>query len=112
MWNVITGDFIMNRIIGLDDALLELYPNKKWSISETYDSLTWLEEGITKPTESELVSKQKELQDAWDAVEYQRQRAEEYPDWGSQLDYIYHNGIDKWKTDIVDPVKAKYPKSS
>jgi len=33
-----------------------------------------------------------------------------YPSVGEQLDYIYHNGIDKWKTDIVDPVKAKYPK--
>ena len=33
-----------------------------------------------------------------------------YPDWSTQLDYIYHNGIDKWKTDIVDPVKKKYPK--
>ena len=33
-----------------------------------------------------------------------------YPNWQTQLDYIYHNGIDKWKTDIVDPVKAKYPK--
>tara|TARA_R100001440_G_scaffold48486_1_gene68356 strand:- start:62 stop:343 length:282 start_codon:yes stop_codon:yes gene_type:complete len=43
---------------------------------------------------------------------YQDQRKEEYPDWGTQLDYIYHNGIDKWKTDIVDPVKAKYPKPS
>ena len=42
----------------------------------------------------------------------QRQRLNEYPDWGTQLDYIYHNGIDKWKTDIVDPVKAKYPKPS
>ena len=41
---------------------------------------------------------------------YKQQRAAEYPDWGTQLDYIYHNGIDKWKTDIVDPVKAKYPK--
>ena len=41
---------------------------------------------------------------------YKQQRSEEYPDWGTQLDYIYHNGIDKWKTDIVDPVKAKYPK--
>ena len=102
----------MNRIFGLDDALLELYPTKRWSISETYDSFIWFEEGITKPTEAELVAKQKELQDAWDAVEYQRQRAEEYPDWGTQLDYIYHNGIDKWKTDIVDPVKAKYPKPS
>ena len=100
----------MNRIFGLDDALLELYPTKKWSISANYDSLIWSEESITKPTEAELVAKQKELQDAWDAVEYQRQRAEEYPDWGTQLDYIYHNGIDKWKTDIVDPVKKKYPK--
>jgi|TARA_R100000458_G_scaffold37935_1_gene35413 hypothetical protein len=41
---------------------------------------------------------------------YERQAA--YPNWGDQLDYIYHNGIDKWKTDIVDPVKAKYPKPS
>ena len=100
----------MNRILGLDDALIALYKGKKWSISATYDSLVWSEESITKPTEAELVAKQKELQDAWDAVEYQRQRAEEYPDWGTQLDYIYHNGIDKWKTDIVDPVKTKYPK--
>ncbi len=43
---------------------------------------------------------------------YQNDRASEYPDWQSQLDYIYHNGLDKWKTDIVDPVKAKYPKPS
>ena len=47
---------------------------------------------------------------ALDNLAYQDQRAKEYPDWGTQLDYIYHNGIDKWKTDIVDPVKKKYPK--
>ena len=46
------------------------------------------------------------------SLEYSRKRSEEYPHWGTQLDYIYHNGIDKWKTDIVDPVKAKYPKPS
>ena len=44
--------------------------------------------------------------------EYKSQREEEYPLWTEQLDYIYHNGLDKWKTDIVDPVKAKYPKPS
>ena len=43
-------------------------------------------------------------------LSYIGQRAQEYPDWDVQLDYIYHNGIDKWKTDIVDPVKNKYPK--
>ena len=47
-----------------------------------------------------------------DKLSYQSDRQFAYPDWGSQLDYIYHNGIDKWKTDIVDPVKAKYPKPS
>ena len=47
-----------------------------------------------------------------DKTKYQTQRKEEYPDYGTQLDYIYHNGLDKWKTDIVDPVKNKYPKPS
>ena len=45
-----------------------------------------------------------------DKLKYQEQRAEEYPHWRTQLDYIYHHGIEKWKTDIVDPVKKKYPK--
>ena len=45
-----------------------------------------------------------------DKLAYRYYREREYPDCGSQLDYIYHNGIEKWKTDIVDPVKQKYPK--
>ena len=45
-----------------------------------------------------------------DKLSYQYNRKNEYPNYGVQLDYIYHNGIDKWKTDIVDPVKKKYPK--
>ena len=47
-----------------------------------------------------------------EAKEYQHDRGRAYPDIGAQLDYIYHNGIEKWKTDIVDPVKNKYPKPS
>ena len=69
-------------------------------------------DGGSKPTESEVTAGLKAMQDAFDAKEYARKRVREYPDWGTQLDYIYHNGIDKWKTDIVDPVKAKYPKPS
>tara|TARA_R100001224_G_scaffold47440_1_gene27362 strand:- start:575 stop:874 length:300 start_codon:yes stop_codon:yes gene_type:complete len=53
-----------------------------------------------------------ELDAEYNLVKYKDDRAAEYPDWRTQLDYIYHNGIDKWKTDIVDPVKAKYPKPS
>jgi len=50
------------------------------------------------------------LDNEYAAVKYQYDRKAEYPDWGTQLDYIYHNGIEKWKTDIVDPIKKKYPK--
>ena len=48
----------------------------------------------------------------YDAQEYARNRATEYPSTGDQLDYIFHNGVAKWKTDMIAPVKAKYPKPS
>ena len=47
-----------------------------------------------------------------DSLAYQDTRRRAYPPWQDQLNYIYDHGIDKWKTDIVDPVKAKYPKPS
>jgi len=53
------------------------------------------------------------LVDAWlDPEQYKYQRAKEYPPLTDQLDYIYHNGIDAWKTDMIDPVKTKYPKGT
>ena len=57
-------------------------------------------------------TKYEELVKNYKSQAYARSRKSEYPDWGTQLDYIYHNGLDKWKADIVDPVKAKYPKPS
>tara|TARA_R100001015_G_scaffold6389_1_gene2498 strand:- start:245 stop:574 length:330 start_codon:yes stop_codon:yes gene_type:complete len=77
--------------------------------NQIYANLIVLDGG-SKPTESEVTSGLKAMQDNFDSQEYVRKRVAEYPDWGTQLDYIYHNGIEKWKTDIVDPVKSKYPK--
>ena len=37
-------------------------------------------------------------------------RKKAYPSWEDQLDYIYHNGVDAWKTNIITPIKEKYPK--
>jgi hypothetical protein len=54
-----------------------------------------------------------ELVNAWvDPEAYKYKRSQEYPSIADQLDYIYHNGIDAWKTDMIDPVKAKYPKGT
>ena len=36
-------------------------------------------------------------------------RVKEYGSWQSQLDEIYHQGLDAWKTRIAS-IKAKYPK--
>tara|TARA_R110000824_G_scaffold392040_1_gene590186 strand:+ start:87 stop:431 length:345 start_codon:yes stop_codon:yes gene_type:complete len=62
------------------------------------------------PTRAEIDAKALELQAEYDALEYARNRQAEYPDWGTQLEKIADDGIDKWKTEMVDPVKAKYPK--
>jgi hypothetical protein len=52
-----------------------------------------------------------ELVNAWvDPEQYKYQRQQAYPAIADQLDYIYHNGIDAWKEDMIDPVKNKYPK--
>ena len=62
------------------------------------------------PSMEDIVQKVAELEYLEEVEVYKVQRAAEYPEFGSQLDYIYHNGLDSWKTNIVDPVKAKYAK--
>jgi hypothetical protein len=44
--------------------------------------------------------------------QYSIDRKKEFPSFGDQLDYIFHHGLEKWKTDIVQPIKDKYPKPS
>ena len=61
------------------------------------------------PTQAELDA-QVEIQKAeYDAQEYARNRATEYPAITDQLDEIYHNGIDSWKA-VIKVTKDKYPK--
>ena len=62
------------------------------------------------PSMEDIVQKVAELEYLEEVEVYKVQRAAKYPDFGSQLDHIYHNGIDDWKTNIVNPVKAQYPK--
>jgi len=51
------------------------------------------------------------LQAEYDAQDYARKRDAEYPSIKDQLDKIYHDGIDKWKDEMIKPVKDKYPKA-
>ena len=86
------------------NAIYKAYPNVR-SIDDGKGSFDIDGNSVTLE-QSKIDAARVEL----DKLVYQEQRAMAYPNWQTQLDYIYHNGIDKWKTDIVDPVKKKYPK--
>jgi len=49
------------------------------------------------------------LKAEWEAKAYARSRATEYPTIANQLDDLYHNGIDGWKT-TIKAIKDKHPK--
>ena len=59
--------------------------------------------------QSKINTARSEIDTAYNAVKYQRDRAAEYPSVVDQLDDIYHNGIDAWKA-TIKTTKDKYPK--
>ena len=83
-----------------------------WSDSKNkiYANLI-VHDGGYKPTEKECADGLAALQAAWDLENdsYKSKRRAEYPDYASQLDDIYHNGIDGWKA-TIKAIKDKYPK--
>ena len=90
------------------DAIYKAYPTV---VSVDDSAGAFDKDGKSVTLEQSKIDEARATLDAdYAKVKYKDDRAVEYPDWQTQLDYIYHNGIDKWKTDIVDPVKNKYPK--
>jgi len=81
-------------------------------VPEDFEQLLTDNQYVDTPTPEIWELEKYDSEAAWQADEYKRQRKSEYPNWGEQLDYIYHNGVDAWKADIVDPIKTKYPKPS
>ena len=44
------------------------------------------------------------------ATQYKTDRQLAYPPWEEQLEKIFDDGLTKWKTEMIQPVKDKYPK--
>ena len=84
--------------------------NESFYISnDDYETLDWKSDK-PKPTKKWCEEKLLELQAIEDSQEYSRNRVKEYPPIGEQLDYIYHNGLTKWKNNMIKPIKDKHPK--
>jgi len=91
------------------NSILAINPNAIVNVLDNdVKKITWLKD-TTPIAEADILAKQKELVTAYDKAKYQRDRAEAYPSIGEQLDDLYHNGIDGWKTSIK-AIKDKYPK--
>ena len=92
------------------NAIVSLRPNAQWNlIGDDYSGLEWLDQVQTKPTEEEIQVELARLQADYNAKDYQRKRAEEYPSFADQFDLLYHGGYDVWKQ-AIDQIKEKYPK--
>ena len=95
----------------LMDAIVALRPTSTFTMrDQDYSTIEWSDTENTQPTLEECNTKLAELQALWDAKMYQHNRAEEYPSIEDQLDDIFHNGIDGWKT-TIQAIKDKYPKT-
>lgn len=93
-------------------SILAINPNASASVNaEDINQITWLN-GTTPIPANEILSKQQKLIEEYNANQYQRNRAKEYPDFKDYLDGIVKGDqaqIDKYIADCL-AVKAKYPK--
>ena len=97
----------------IEDVLVNLHDGQWFGWSDVnnkiYANLVIHDGSKDKPTEKSLTDALAKQQADFDALEYSRKRASEYPSIADQLDEIYHNGIDSWKA-VIKKTKDKYPK--
>jgi len=95
--------------MSIGDAIKKINPNAEFMVSaKDINQIVWLN-GTTPIVKADIEAKMAELQTEYDAKQYQRDRAAEYPSVKDQLDKIYHEGIDEWKK-LIKVTKDKYPK--
>ena len=92
------------------EAAQSLVPGSGYNIVND-EIIDWDDER-PQPTKSEIEAEIVVLQAKYDEQEYARNRATDYPDTGEQFNKIYDDGLTKWKSEMVDPVKTKWPKDN
>ena len=93
--------------ISFGKAILAIKSNAQISVEDNnINTLVWHDGNPTNITKEQILAKQSELQALEDVYENRRK---EYGTVVSQLDEIYHSGLDSWKARLAN-IKAKYPK--
>jgi hypothetical protein len=104
----------MNLNIDITNAISSLFPGAKWAFQGevTYENLTWIDTEIAKPSKATLDAEVIRLQSVYDAKDYARKRAKEYPPVSDYLDGVVKGNqaqIDAYIA-ACQAVKTKYPK--
>jgi len=97
-------------MITKSNALQSLRPGAEWVLRG--DDLEWLDTEQTRPTDAEIEAEVARLQADYEAKQYQRDRAAEYPSVNDYLDGIVKGDqaqIDAYIA-ACQAVKTKYPK--
>ena len=92
-----------------DEAIASLCPTAKYALAG--DEITWLDEEITQPTESEITVEQARLQAIHDGNDYSRARRDKY-NLLNQDEMRFDdsvNGTTTW-VDAILAIKAAHPK--
>jgi len=98
--------------ITIHQAISSLLPGAEFSIRDNdYDQIDWWDELYQQPSKEEVEEEIARLQAEQKRTQYQKQRAQEYPSIGDQLDAIWKGG-DAYDVMLakVMAVKDKYPK--
>jgi hypothetical protein len=99
----------MNNGVKISKAIKKINPDAEFVVQDnSIDRIEWVN-GTTPISKSDIEAKMSEVQSEYDALDYSRKRANEYPAIVEQLDDIYHNGIEGWKA-TIKVTKDKYPK--
>jgi tRNA A37 N6-isopentenylltransferase MiaA len=96
--------------ISISDAIISLRPGVEFVVRG--DDLEWLDTEQTRPTDAEIEAEVARLQADYEAKQYQRNRAAEYPSVNDYLDGIVKGDqaqIDAYIA-ACQAVKTKYPK--
>ena len=94
--------------IDIINTILAIKKDAQVSVSgDDINTLEWHDNNPTNITNQQILDKQSELQALEDVYVNRRK---EYGNWESQLDEIYHTGLDAWKNRLGN-IKLKYPKN-
>lgn len=91
------------------DAILSLSPGAEVVVRG--DVVEWIKPSTAPVTDAQINTELARLQAVYEAKQYQRDRASEYPAIGDQLDALWKGGVAAEEMlAIVQAVKDKYPK--